>query len=274
MNVLFQFLFKYRTFLVFVLLEGLCFWIIVKSNSYHSAAYFTSSNRLSASVFNSSQEIKDYFSLREKNQYLAEENARLRQLILLTGDSTTIDTTLPDTTISKGIAAKVVDKSIFFRNNYLTINKGSLDGVKPKMGVIGTKGIVGQVKNVSSNYSTVVSLLHSKSLISATHNKSDALCTVVWKGEDPLFANLEFLPRHISLSVGDSIKTSGYNSIFPDDQLIGVIEELSLDDAATFYTATVRLSSDFYKLEYVYLLEIPGKVEIDSLNILTDHGQE
>jgi len=272
MNVLFQFLFRYRTFLVFVLLEGFCFWIIVKNNSYHSAEYFTSSNRLSASVFQSSQEIKDYFSLKEKNRYLAEENARLRQHILLSQDSALINIDLEDTIGYAGIAAKVVDKSIFFRNNYLTINKGSIDGVKPKMGVIGSKGIVGQINNVSSHYSTVVSLLHSKSLVSAMHDKSDALCTIVWKGEDPLLANLEFLPRHISLSVGDSIKTSGYNSVFPSDQLIGVIEELSLDNAATFYTATVRLSSDFYKLEYVYLLDLPGKNEIDSLNILTEDG--
>ena len=94
MGVLFQFLFRYRTFLVFVLLEGICFSIIVRNNSYHSAEYFTSSNSLSASVFESSQEIKDYFSLREKNQYLAEENARLRQHILLMQDSIPTNTIL------------------------------------------------------------------------------------------------------------------------------------------------------------------------------------
>ncbi|UXP33631.1 rod shape-determining protein MreC [Reichenbachiella agarivorans] len=270
MNRLLQFLFKYRTLLVFVFLEGICFWVIVKSNSYHSAEFFTSSNQMAASVLESSSNVRGYFSLTEQNKILAEENARLRQLLLQMPDSVWADSLLADSTQSPiGITANVVDNSIFYRNNYLTINKGSEDGVHEKMGVIGPDGIVGQVKHISSHYSTVVSLLHSRSMISAMHANSKGLCTITWKGEDPQYAEIEYFPRHILLNVGDTIVTSGYNSVFPEGQMIGIVSKIHLDEAATFYDAQLKLATDFYTLKDVYLMSLPDKNEIDSLTYST-----
>ncbi|MCV9388610.1 rod shape-determining protein MreC [Reichenbachiella ulvae] len=282
MNRLLQFLFKYRTLLVFIVLEGFCFWIIVKSNSYHSTKYFTSSNRLAASILNLSDNVGGYFSLTEKNKLLAEENARLRQRILLLSDSSDLATlTAPDSlrslvldtldsiNFSDGIHARIIDNSVFLRNNYLTINKGAEDGVFPKMGVIGPDGIVGQVKYVSDHYATVVSILHSRSLISAKHAISNGLCTIQWNGESPEEADIAYFPRHIRLNIGDSILTSGYNSIFPEGELVGIVNHVHLDDAATFYEAKIKLATDFYRLKHVYLLRQPDKAEIDSLTIKT-----
>ncbi|MGL1885280.1 MAG: rod shape-determining protein MreC [Reichenbachiella sp.] len=273
MGVLFQFLFKYRTFLLFVVLEGFCFWIIVNNNSYHRAEYFTSSNRLAASIYNTFNSIEEYFELKQHNVELAAENAMLKQLLLVGGDTSKIVSIEKDT-IDLGLSAKVIDNSIFYHNNFITINKGSLDGVLPKMGVIGPNGIVGQVKDVSSHYATVVSILHSKSYVSSKHNKSNALCTIIWDGEDPMLASIKYLPRHINLAIGDSISTSGYNSIFPANEMVGIVTELSLTDAATFYNAKIELTTDFYELNTVYLLSLQGKEEIDSLNNLVEHERE
>lgn len=283
MNRLIQFLFKYRTLLVFILLEGICFWIIVKGNSYHSARYFTSSNQLAASILNLSDNVSGYFSLVEKNELLARENALLRQKLLNYRDSSEavflaevpVDTLfLADSLDSlgveeSGIHARIIDNSIFLRNNYLTINKGKEEGVTSQMGVVGPEGIVGQVKFVSDHYATVVSLLHSRSLVSAKHAISDGLCTVRWTGEDPTMAEIAYFPRHLRLNIGDSIVTSGYNSIFPEGELIGTVSDVHLDDAATFYEAKLKLATDFYRLKHVYLLSLPDKEVIDSLTLKT-----
>lgn len=265
MERLLQFLFKYRNFILLITLEGICFWIIVNANSYQGAKFFTSSNRLVAAIAQVSDQVNNYFSLTSQNETLAKENARLRQHILSISDADFAAKVFQDSN-QVGIKAKVIDNSLFFRNNYLTLNKGSVHGITPGMGVVGPDGVVGQVLNSSENYSTVISLLHGKTMISAHHKPTRTLCSVTWKGEDPLYADLQYLPRHISIAPGDSVSTSGYNATFPEDQMIGVVTEVQLEEEATFYSVKLKLSTNFYTLTHVYLLTLKGQEEIDSLN--------
>jgi rod shape-determining protein MreC len=265
MQRLFQFLFKYRTFISLIILEGFCFWIIVNFNNYQGAKYFTSSNNAVASITASTDQIGDYFNLTVQNKRLAEENAKLRQQLLDLTDSSFMSYILTDST-QRGIKAKVIDNSLFYRNNFLTINKGSLHGIAPGMGVIGPEGIVGQVYHATKNYATVISLLHSKSMISAHHKMTGTLCSVEWTGEDPRFAALKYLPRHIKIQQGDTITTSGFNAVFPENQLIGTVKNVQLDDDATFYDIEIALTTNFFSLSHVYLLQLRGREEKDSLN--------
>lgn len=267
MQRLLQFLFKYRVFILFVLLEGICFWIIVSNNNYQGAKYLNASNSMSASLVSTSQDVSDYFDLKSQNDLLAEENARLRQQILEFADSATLVAMEADT-VTEGIKAKVIDNSVFFRNNYLIINQGQSDGVEEGMGVLGPDGIVGQIQNVSNHYSTIISLLHSKTIVSSRHNESGSLCSVVWDGTDPLQANVEFLPRHIKIAVGDTVTTSGYNSVYPEGSMIGVVEDVSIGPGETFYDIKIMLTTSFSSLSYVYLLKHHGKEEIDSLRTI------
>lgn len=265
MERLFQFLFKYRTFITLIILESFCFWIIVNANHYQGAKYFTSSNLLAASLASKSDQVGDYFNLTEQNRKLAEENVKLRQQLLNLTDSSFMSYILTDSN-QFGLKAKVIDNSLFFRNNFLTINKGLLHGVQPGMGVIGPDGVVGQVYHATKNYATVLSVLHSKSMISAHHQNTGTLCTVNWDGADPRYAFLQYLPRHIKIQVGDTITTSGFNSIYPENQLIGVVNDLLLEDDATFYQIKIALTTNFFSLSHVYLLDLRGREEKDSLN--------
>ena len=266
MQLLFQFLFKYRIFILLVILESVCFLIIVRSNSFHRAKYTTSSNELSMNIADGANQVRDFVDLPNQNRLLAEENVKLRQQLLNLTDSSFMKYILSDS-ITMGVKAKVIDNSLFLRNNYLTINKGAQYGVKPGMGVVGPHGVVGQVANVTNGYATVFSVLHSRSMISSHHEPTGTLCSVSWSGEDPRFANLQFLPRHIPLLPGDSIATSGFNATYPPDQMIGVVSEVQLNDDATFYDAKIKLSTNFYNLSHVYLLDLRGLEQRDSLNV-------
>src|SRR5690606_27228826 len=92
MQRLFLFLYQYRAFFLFVFLEVLSIWLIVNNNQYHGASFFNSSNYVAANVLESKKDINSYFGLKEVNETLAEENARLREEIasfnLLKADST------------------------------------------------------------------------------------------------------------------------------------------------------------------------------------------
>ena len=168
------------------------------------------------------------------------------------------------------IPARVINNSIFLQNNHITIDKGSKDGVYKGMGVVGTSGIVGQVIAVSNNFSSIISVLHGASLVSSLHKRSGSLCTTAWDGTNPVIADVQYLPRHLTLFRGDTITTSGFNSIYPSETLIGTIERMSIADDATFYEVKIKLSTAFSQLAYVYLANFKMKNQRDSL----EHRQE
>ncbi len=250
------------------MLQGICSWLIIQNNPYHGAKYFTAANAFTGGMVNTSTNIKNYFSLAEKNKMLADENVRLREEIIALRDSAYMANLELDTAI-QSIKAKVIDNSLRFRNNYLIINKGSQDSIKSGMGVIGTNGIIGQVQRVTDHYSTILSLLHSKTSVSAKHGPTGTLSSVVWDGIDPDLAVLKYLPRHIHVNSGDSIFTSGFNSVYPENTLIGIVENVNITADATFYDIKIDLATDFSALSFVYILDLKDKVLVDSLRNLT-----
>ena len=181
-------------------------------------------------------------------------------------DSVYTDTTLQ---VFEVLAAKVINNSTRRVNNYITINKGRKDGVEEGMGIIGPQGIVGKVKYTSANYASVISLLHSEFLISSSIKRNNVFGTIRWTGRDPLFADLQYIPRHVELQVGDSIVSSGYNTIFPSGYMIGTIEEFGVSEDASFHRVKVKLATDFHSLSYVYVVKNVLGSEKDSLELLT-----
>src|ERR1044071_3606351 len=78
MERLFIFLYQYRAFFTFLILEVVCAWLIIENNQYQGARFFNSSNSTVASLNTLSQGVREYFLLRNINSTLAEENAYLR----------------------------------------------------------------------------------------------------------------------------------------------------------------------------------------------------
>lgn len=264
MQNLINFLYRFRTFGLFLLLEGICVWLIVSYNNRYNAAFLNSSNSLVARVNRATSNTSDYFELQEVNEKLVEENLLLREQIA----NLNIAKTSLDTSASKNydlLTAKVINNSFRRSMNYLTLSAGKEDGIKPGMGVISGEGVVGQVKSVSQNFSTVTSLLHRNLMISSTIKRTNTLGTVQWDGVSHLEADLKFIPRHIDLKEGDSVITSGFNTVFPEGVPVGTVSSFSLDPDDVFYDAKIRLSVDFSSLSYVYLVKNLMKEEQDSL---------
>lgn len=272
MERLFLFFFQNRAFFTFLLLEIVCVWLIVSSNHYQSAQFFNSSNSLVAAVNGFSHGVGEYFSLRKTNDDLAKENANLRtalekrtQSLYAVRAQGVADTTIVNR--FEFVSAKVVNNSVDRVINFITIDRGSSSGIKEGMAVIGNSGAVGKIKATSDHYSVVTSLLNVDVMISAMLKRTEHFGTVQWDGADPLFINLRYIPRHVRPVIGDTVVTSGYNAIFPEDIMIGTIEEIELNDAAPFYELKVRLSQDFRRLSYVAVVKSNLKVEQDSLEL-------
>jgi len=269
MQRLFLFFYQYRAFFTFLLLELTCAWLIIGNNPYQGARFFNSSNGLVASLNNVSQGVREYFLLRQINSTLAQENAYLRSKFeqLNQIQYVTSKPMLSDSSVVKQfdfVSAKVVSNTVNRFTNFLTINKGEEDGIKPGMAVISSLGAIGKVRTVSTHYSVVTSILHIDVQVSVLLKRTGHFGTVQWDGVDPDFVKLKYIPRHVQPVKGDSILTSGYNAVFPEGVMVGLVEEVKLSDEL-FYDLKVKLSQDFRKLSYVEVVKNSMRPELDSL---------
>ena len=275
MERLFYFLYRYRAFFTFLALEVFCSWLIIENNQFQGAKFFNSSNSFVAGLNNFSQGVREYFSLRETNRLLAEENAALRNTLEQRPHTSRADSLgqKVDSVLIKRfefVSAKVVNNSVHRFTNFLTIDKGSEDHIESGMAVISSTGIVGKVKTVSSHYSVVTSLLNKDVMVSAVLKRTGHFGTIQWNGRDADFVQFNFVPPHVIPKKGDTIVTSGFNAVFPRGLMVGTIDEIELGDAALFYDINVKLSQDFRKLTYVEVVKSNLKTEQDSLELTVE----
>ena len=269
MQRLFLFFYQYRAFFTFLVLELFCAWLIIGNNPYQGARFFNSSNGMVAGMNNMSHNVREYFLLRQINSTLAQENAYLRSKFEAVNQLHYISTlpAITDSTVINQyhfVSAKVVSNTVNRFTNFLTINKGSQDGIEPGMAVISSMGAIGKVRTVSSHFSVITSILHVDVQVSALLKRTGHFGTIQWDGIDPDYVKLKYIPRHVQPVKGDSILTSGYNAIFPEGIMIGLVEEVKLTDEL-FYDLKVKLSQDFRKLSYVEVVKNSLKHELDSL---------
>ncbi|HEY5826063.1 MAG TPA: rod shape-determining protein MreC [Cyclobacteriaceae bacterium] len=274
MERLLNFVYQYRAFFTFLLLELICAWMIVENNQYQSTKFFNSSNKLAANIIGVSQGVREYFSLRVINADLAEENARLRTQLEKRNQSLyTLEVReIKDPAIINRyeyVSAKVVNNSTALFKNYITINQGRNAGIEPGMAVISSDGAIGKVKSVSDHYAVLISLLNIDENVSSVIKRTQHFGTIKWDGTNPRMINLMYVPRHVQPLVGDTVVTSGYNAIFPSDVLVGIIKEVNLKEEALFYDIKVELAQDFSKLAFVEIVKSNLKDERDSLEIKT-----
>lgn len=278
MRNLILFIWKHYFFFMFLLLEAFCIYLVVQNNYYQKASFINSSNVLSANILQTSTNVEQYFYLKNENENLAKENAELRSHIMSSFDITVNkEYTVNDTTYHQKYvytSAKVVNISTNFRNNYLTLNKGSKQGIQNNMAVITSTGVVGQVKDVSENFCTVMSLLHSKTTINSKIKKDGSYGPLIWDGSDFQYATLNDIPTHVRLTKGDTIVTSAYSRTFPENILVGTVDSYEREAGKYFYTIKVKLSTDFKKLTYVYIVKNIHKDEQQELEKRSETEKE
>jgi rod shape-determining protein MreC len=279
MRNLISFIWKNNIVILFLILEIICFYFILSKTKYQRASLVNSSNELSASVLSISSSIKNYFYLKDENEKLAAENAELRSKILSSlSIVSNVAYVKKDTSIHQKFtysSAKVVNNSTNLRNNYLTLNKGWKQGVKKDMAVISASGVVGQVKDVSENFCTVMSLLHSRTIISSKIKKDGSYGPLTWDSDDDYnTATLHDIPTHVRLMKGDSIVTSPYSLTFPENIMIGTVESFERKSGEYFYTIKVRLNTYFKKLNLVYIVTNIYKEEQEALEKQTTNDSK
>ena len=275
---------------MFVVLQLICVALLVNFNSYQGSVWFTSASRVMGTMSEATAVVKRYFGLNEANRILTERNIllveeleqykkllkqekgieSLPELILkmdavdsLHPKKKTVETKIPGSLFL--CSAKVVNNSVHKLDNYLTIDRGENDGVRPGMGVVSGVGVVGIVYRTSGSYSLVLPLLNSKSSISCKLARTDYFGFLQWEGGNPLEISLTDVPRHAEFALGDTVVTSGHSTVFVEGIPVGTVNVQRESPDGLSFVLGVRLFADFGKLNDVFIMAFPPDTEREDL---------
>jgi rod shape-determining protein MreC len=268
MRNLFLFLARFRALMLFIILEGVALSMVYRTHLYHKASFVNSSNKLVGTIMGHRQNVVQYFQLKEENEKLASENARLRSQQILTDTLPAIDSLLPESNNKfryTYIPARVVNNSLNHFNNFITLDKGSAEGIQPTMGVIDSRGVVGVISDVSENFSLVQSAVNINSFISVRHKKSGSFGTLTWTGKNPFLLDVIDMSKSAVVKKGDTIVTSGFSTFFPPDHTVGIVHAVNPATGSGFLDIQIVPTNDFGKLNFVYVVQLDKKKELDTL---------
>ena len=261
-----RFIIKHHFVILFILLEVISILLLANSQRFHRNRMINTTNDVVGKIYEWGSEIGNYFRLNSATQQLAEENALLRKQLSVVYDTTACTYDIQDNdTLFEYIPAQVVNNSTNQANNYIIINKGKRDGIERDMSVISSEGIVGVGTDVSRNYASVMSLLHSKSVVGVRFKNNQEIARLIWETNNYHYGIVEDIPTHIVLQKGDTILTSSHSNIFPEDLMVGTVEEFYPTAVDALNRAKIRYATDFSTLRHIYVIKNLHKAEIDTL---------
>lgn len=267
------FIIRYSKWFIFTLYVILSLLLLVQNNSYQQSVYLTSANAVTGGIYGAWSEVTGYFHLKTINESLQASNADLQNQVLnLKNRISELSTAISDTVKVPGqvdrfgyVSASVINNDTRHPRNYITINKGYADGIRPGMGVVDQNGVVGMVNVAGPHLSRIISLLNETQHFSVKIKDTSYIGSLTWEGRDATVAYVEELPRHAEYQIGDTVVTSGFSTTFPEGIPVGTILNRVRSNDDSFFKLKVKLSSDFKALSTVRVIRDIYKTEVDSL---------
>lgn len=260
---------KLITAAIFILLEIAALTLLGKSAPLQDIWINRASHRVMGALWGSGETLRNHFSLEKQNLVLAEENARLNNELreYKLRDAENLENAASLTGADGGFLytpATIVKISRNTAHNYIILNKGSEDGIRPHSGIITPQGVVGIVDAVGRHHSYGLTLMNTNISVSSRVGDTGIVGPLVWDGQDSNGAYLKDIPLHYTVSPGDTIFTSGFSIIFPPDIPVGIAGTSKIANGST-QQVNVTLFQDFSSLRYVTVAENLDRAEIFAL---------
>ncbi|MCT4580090.1 MAG: rod shape-determining protein MreC [Flavobacteriales bacterium] len=244
--------------------------IFSKNNPYQHSQFANSSNRFIGEIYNASNTIEQYFSLKKEIELLRVQNRVLQEKIKGSGNVIGNYFSLKEDTVYlqqyRFQSASVIRSTKDKRYNFLTINKGKANGLTKNMGVIGTKGILGYTVACSEHYSTVLPIIHPKFELAVRHQSSQSFGLLTWESTDNWqTATLNDISDFIPVQAGDTIITTGGDGFFPKGELIGTVQKTEEIPGKGTQLITVQLTEGFNDVYSVFIVDDINRIELKQL---------
>lgn len=248
-------------FLFYLLLSITAFIFTFRQKVYHKALLDNTSTQTAGFVDSKITAVTQFINLKQSNRELQSENAELRKqlekLKIERAESDTARVVASSFVFNQTyrfLPVEIINNSVMKDHNFLTINKGSRQGIKKGMGVISSNGVVGYVLKTSDNYSRVLSLLNKDSRTTVQIKGIKYFGTLAWDGKDARYANLLEIPKYIEVSKGDTIETDGKSSVIPGGIMVGTVISSKIDEITGEQDIQVKLKEDFARLQYAQVV--------------------
>ena len=264
MRNLINFLARYNNLIIFLILEGLSIYFVATRNSYHNSRILFAVRRMTYGIEEKINNTRNYLNLREINNNLAAENVALKNSLerLIRGENSTFISVSDSVYKQQYVhtAAEVIDNSVNRQKNFFTVNKGALQGIKVNMAVNSGDAVAGVIVGCSDNFSVAMSLLNIDFKLSVRIKSNGYFGSLSWDGRDYRQAILSEIPQHVSVSVGDTVETTGFSAVFPEGILVGTIKDFE-KVGGDFYAIRISLVTDFKKMHFVDVIGNMKKTE-------------
>lgn len=274
MRTILEFLRRYNYLFLFLVLEAVSFTLLFRFNSYQGNVWLTAAGRVTARLNALYGEGESYLNLRyvnsdlvRRNILLQQQNEKLREALAKKGGASHFTDSLTQQAAAdlSMTAANVVSSITQRRNNYIVVNRGTADGIRPEQGVVGGQGVVGIVYLCEEHNSLVIPLTNRRSNLSCRVRGGNYFGSLTWDGKDLRYATLDDIPRYAKVKKDDIVETSGFSAVFPPGLFVGRVTEVRNSSDGQSYTLIVHLGADFSTLRDVSIISTSYKAETDSL---------
>lgn len=258
MRNLFRFIKVYHFILLFILIESFSLFLFISNHKFQQSKFLSFTQEYTGAIFSYYSDLNQYLSLKDENDFLQRENAKLYTLL----SKEEINT---NSILNEYIPARIIKNSIFKQNNFILLNKGEKDGVKIGMGVIVDNGVIGIVSITSENFSKVTSILNQNSTISVVHIKSKQNGSLKWNTYNYMTAMINDIPNHANIQIGDTIQTNGCSSIFPEGINIAKVISYKKGNENGLCNVNIKFLNDMNTVKNVYIINSLIKEELEEL---------
>jgi len=257
MRDLFRFLFRQRNNLLFLALMGISMSLLIGGNMHQRAQAISSSNSVIGQIYTWRHDLTEFTDLRAVNQQLAQELAEERTRNHASTNDTGKVTLHVDSAREeayKFITAQVINSTAHKERNYLTLDRGTLDGIHQDLGVVGMNGIVGVVRDASPHFALVTSILGNEIEYSVELSRTKHYGLLKWDTGDPATASMVDVAKYVQVHVGDPVVTRGGDHVFPAGFPVGTVIAVHDDPGSNFHSITLKLAEDLTRSGYVHIV--------------------
>lgn len=276
MQNLIDFLIRFRVFLGFLGLQLVCFFTYFQFVSYPRSVFLSGASNVNGTLLSWERSFFDYLHLHQQNRELQQENSFLRSVAFDQYYQIQRPLYHSEDTIYKQsfkyLPAQVINTSILQRNNYFTINAGSVQQVKKGMGVISNNGVVGIVFKVGEHFSLVKSVLTSDINLDVVVGKSELRGILKWNGKNPKIGSITGLSSDLSVKKWSAVRTQGATGIFPKGILLGKVKEIRQMENQSLWDIDMLYQEDFRTVRFVYVIQSLIADEIQQLQFSIPHS--
>jgi rod shape-determining protein MreC len=269
MRNLIAFYLRFRIFLVFAFLQVVALYLYFSYSEFPRMQMLTTAGTINAKVLSVRNDVTKHFNLSENNRQLQWENERLRQKLKQSlyrinhGEITVNDTAFRQQYTYT--PATVINNTFDKRNNYMTIDIGSNQGIKVGEGVFSSRGVVGIIHNLSGNYAVVKTVLTKDINIDVMVEPGGAFGLLKWNGLDARQCSINGISNDMQIKKWAKVVTRGGSGIFPRGILVGRVVRKAYLEGKPLWDITVRLAEDFRSIQHVYVIKNLMQQELDEL---------